>query len=73
MRKISFSLLTVATLLILMTGIGGWVGSTTQARVEAPASVQSIDPLRMMMNAPHDLPTGEFTDYTVVFEHPSSR
>jgi hypothetical protein len=73
MRKISFSFLTVATLVILMTGIGGWVGSTTQARVEAPASVESIDPLRMMMNAPHDLPAGELTDYTVIFEHPSSR
>ena len=73
MRKISISFLTVATLVILMTGIGGWVGSTTQARVEAPASVENIDPLRMMMNAPRDLPTEEFTDYTVHFEHPSSR
>jgi hypothetical protein len=70
MRKISFSLLTVATLLILTGVVGGWVASTTQARVarvEAPASAQSIDPSRMMMNAPRDLPAVEFTDYTFVF------
>ena len=73
MRKISFSLLTLAALLILTGGVGGWVSSTSQARVEAPASVESIDPSRMMVNAPHDLPAQEFTDYTFVFEQQSSR
>jgi len=73
MRKISFSLLTVAGVLILITGVGGWVVSTTQARVEAPASVETIEPSRMMVNAPHDLPAQEFTDYTFVFEQQSSR
>ena len=68
MRKISFSLLTVAGVLILITGVGGWVVSTTQARVEAPASVESIDPSRMTMNAPHDLPALKFTDRSFVFD-----
>lgn len=67
MRTISFSLRTVATLVIVMTGVGGWVASTTEARVEAPASLPSIDPTRMTMNAPHDLPAQELTDYTFVF------
>ena len=65
MRKIRFSLLTVATLLILMTGVGGWIASTTQARVEAPAP-QGIDLSQITMNA-RDLPATEFTDYTFVF------
>ena len=63
MRKIS--LVSVATLTIVMTGVGGWVVSTAPARVEAAASVQSIYPLRM--NVPHDLPTQDLTDYTFVF------
>jgi hypothetical protein len=70
MRKIP--MYTVATLLIL-TGVGGWIASTTQARVEAATSVETIDPMRIMMNAPRDVPTAELTDYTFVFEHPASR
>jgi hypothetical protein len=73
MRKISFSLLTVATFLILTGVVGEWVTSTTQARVEAPVLTQSIDPSQMMKNA-YDLPTGAFIDYTFVFsESHSSR
>ena len=63
MRKIS--LYVVATFLIL-TGVGGWIASTTQARVEAPALAEGIDPSKMMMSA-HNLPTEEFDDYTFVF------
>jgi hypothetical protein len=70
MRTISFSLLTVATLLIVMTGVGGWVASTTQAGVEAPALAEGIDPSQITMNA-SDLPATEFTDYTFVFERSS--
>ena len=63
MRK--FSLYVVATLVIL-TGVGGWIASTTQARVETPALAEGIDPSKMMVSA-HDLPTEEFADYTFIF------
>lgn len=63
MRKIS--LYVIATFLIL-TGVGGWIASTTQARVEAPALAETINPSRIAMNA-RDLPTEQFTDYTFVF------
>ena len=59
------SLYVIATLLIL-TGVGGWIASTTQARVEAPALAETVDPLQIMMNA-RDLPTKELEDYTFVF------
>jgi hypothetical protein len=65
MRKISFY--AVATFLIL-TGVGGWMASSTQARVEAPVAAETIEPSRIMMNA-RDLPAEEFTDYTFVFAH----
>jgi hypothetical protein len=63
MRKIS--LYVVATFLIL-TGVGGWIASTTQARVEAPTLVVTINPSQITMNA-RDLSTERFTDYTFVF------
>jgi hypothetical protein len=61
MRKISV----IATFLIL-TGVGGWIASTTQARVDAPALAETINPSQIAMNA-RDLPTEQFTDYTFVF------
>ena len=63
MRKIS--LFVIATFLIL-TGVGGWIASTTQARVDAPALAETINPSQIAMNA-RDLPTEQFTDYTFVF------
>jgi len=63
MRKIS--LYVIATFLI-MTGVSGWIASTTKARVEAPALAETVYPLQIMMNA-RDLPTEEFEDYTFVF------
>lgn len=63
MRKIS--LYVIATFLIL-TGVGGWITSTTQARVDAPALAGTINPSQITMNA-RDLPTEQFTDYTFVF------
>ena len=63
------SLYVIATFLVL-TGVGGWIASTTQARVEAPAPAQTVDPLQIMMNA-RDLPTEEFEDYTFVFTRSS--
>jgi hypothetical protein len=62
-RKIS---LVVATL--ILTCVGVWMASATQARVEAPAISEGIDPSQMTINA-RDLPTEEFTDYTFVFNH----
>jgi hypothetical protein len=55
----------VATFLIL-TGVGGWIASTTQARVEAPTLAETINSSQITMNA-RDLPTEQFTDYTFVF------
>jgi len=61
MRKISV----IATFLIL-TGVGGWIASTTQARVEGPILAETINPSQIGMNA-RDLPNAQFTDYTFVF------
>lgn len=66
MRKVSFRLLTIATLVIVLTSVLGWLASTTEARIEV--SVRGIDPTRMTMNAPHDLPIQDLTDYTFVFD-----
>ena len=65
MRKIS--VYAFATFLIL-TGVGGWIASTTQARVEAPAPVVTIDPSQITKNHVGELPTEEFHDYTFVFD-----
>jgi hypothetical protein len=61
MRKISV----IATFLIL-TGVGGWIASTTQARVEGPTLAETINPSQIGMNT-RDLPNAQFTDYTFVF------
>ena len=63
MRKIS--LYVIATFLIL-TGVGGWIASTTQAGVEALTLAETINPLQITTNA-RGLPTEQFTDYTFVF------
>ena len=63
MRKIS--LYVIAAFLIL-TGVGGWIASTTQARVEALTLSETINPSQVTMNA-RGLPTEQFTDYTFVF------
>jgi hypothetical protein len=60
MRKIS--LIAVAAVVIL-AGVGGWVVSTTHARVEAPLAFGGIDPLQIAINA-RDLPTEHFVDYS---------
>jgi len=63
MRKIS--LYVIATVSIL-TGVGGWIASSTQARVEPPTLAETINPSQIMMNA-RDLPTEQFKDDTFVF------
>jgi hypothetical protein len=63
MRKIS--LYGIATFLIL-TGVGGWIASSTQARIEVPTLAETINPSQITMNS-RDLATEQFTDYTFVF------
>jgi hypothetical protein len=63
MRKIS--LYVIATFLIL-TGVGGWIASTTQARVEALILAETINPSQITTSA-RGLPTEQFADYTFVF------
>jgi len=63
MRKISMY---VVAILLILTCAGVWITSTSQARVEAPALAERIDPSQITMNA-RNLPTEEFTDYTFVF------
>jgi hypothetical protein len=63
MRKITLCAVAAA---LIVAGVGGWVASTTHARVEAPLAAGGIDPTQIMMNA-HDLPTAEFVDYSLVF------
>ena len=63
MRKIS---LYVSATFLILTGVGGWIASTTQARVDAPALAETVNSSQITMNA-RDLPTEQFTDYTFVF------
>jgi hypothetical protein len=63
MRKISFY---VIAAFLTLTGVGGWIASTTQARVEAPTLAETVNPSQIAMNA-RDLPTEQLTDYTFVF------
>jgi hypothetical protein len=59
-RKIS---LVVAAL--ILAGVGAWAASTTQARVATP-TLESVDPLQIMMNA-RNLPVDEHVDYSLEF------
>jgi hypothetical protein len=51
---------------LIVAGVGGWVATTTQARVAAPIGARGIDPLQLTINA-RGLPTEEFVDYSFVF------
>ena len=64
MRKTTFFATAAAAL--ILAGVGGWVASTPQARVIAPAGVR-IDPLQMTISA-KGLPTEHFQDFTFHFE-----
>jgi hypothetical protein len=63
MRKISL----VAAIALMLAGVGVWVTSTTQARIDVPAGAQ-IDPLQMeiTMGASH-LPVAHYHDYNLEF------
>jgi len=62
MRKIALFAVPAA---VILAGIGAWTASTTQARLETAPQVR-IDPFQLMMNS-KELPVGEFTDYSLVF------
>ena len=61
MRKISL----VAAISFMLAGVGVWATSTTQARIDVPASAQ-IDPLQITKGARH-LPDAHYDDYSLVF------
>jgi hypothetical protein len=63
MRKLGFF---AATALIL-AGFGGWIASTTQARVAAPLSGPTVDIMYMMTTATN-LPDERFIDYSLVYQ-----
>ena len=63
MRKISL----FAVVALILAGAGGWVVSSTQARVDTMnVRVDRIDPMQMMTPA-NDLPTEHYVDYSLVF------
>jgi hypothetical protein len=62
MRKFGFFAVTA----LILAGFGGWVVSTTQARVPAPINGTRIDALQMMTGA-RNLPTQHFVDYSLVY------
>jgi hypothetical protein len=62
MRKFGFFAVTA----LILAGIGGWVASTSQARI-APAPIgHQIDVLQMMTSA-KAMPTEHVVDYSFVF------
>jgi hypothetical protein len=62
MRK--FGLFAAAAL--ILAGFGGWIASTSQARVAAPIAAISINPTQLTMTS-GDLPTEHFVDYSLVY------
>jgi hypothetical protein len=64
MRKISL-VAAITAIALMLAGVGVWATSTTQARIDVPASAQ-IDPLQIMKGARH-LPDAHYDDYSLVF------
>jgi hypothetical protein len=62
MRKFSF----FAIAALILAGFGGWIASTSQARVAAPIAGVSINPTQLTMTS-GDLPTEYFVDYSFVY------
>ena len=62
MRRISLFAIAAA---FIVTGVGVWATSATNARV-SPAMGQGIEPLQLMMNA-KGLAVASLADYTFVF------
>ena len=61
MRKISL----LAAVALMLAGVGLWVTSTTQARIDVSAGAQ-IDPLQITKGA-RNLPLAHYDDYSLVF------
>jgi hypothetical protein len=61
MRKISL----VATIALMLAGVGVWATSTTQARLDVLAGAQ-INPFQITMGARH-LPVAHYDDYSLAF------
>jgi hypothetical protein len=51
---------------VFVAGVGGWIATTTHARVEAPIAADVIDPLQMTINA-KPMPTENFVHSYLVF------
>ena len=69
MRKISI----VAAISLMLAGVGVWVTSNTQARIDVPAGAQILthpadvpNPFQIMMGA-RDLPVAHYDDYSLMF------
>jgi hypothetical protein len=62
MRKFGF----VAAAALILAGVGGWIASTTQARVAPPMSSARIAPIQMMAVSAN-LPTEQFVDYSLIY------
>ena len=63
MRKFGF----FAVAALILAGFGGWIASTSQARVAAPVNGVSIDPMQLMI-ASGNLPTQHVVDYSLVYD-----
>ena len=64
MRKFGVLAVTALTL----AGIGGWVASTTQARIAAPVNGTRIDVLQIMTTA-KGMSTDHFPDYSLILRN----
>jgi hypothetical protein len=62
MRKFGF----FAAAALILAGFGGWIASTSQARVAAPIADPSISPTELTMTS-GNLPTEHFVDYSLVY------
>jgi len=64
MRKFGF----FAATAMILAGVGGWIASTSEARVAAPrVSGFQINAMQMMTTAVN-LPAERFADYSLVYE-----
>jgi hypothetical protein len=62
MLKFSF----VVTAGLIVAGLGGWLSTTTTARVAPPVNSGGINTIQMMASTPN-LPTEHFIDYSLVY------
>ena len=63
MRKISFF---AGVAVLVLIGVGTWIGVGTLSSTSALAAYSTIDPFAMMVSA-KDLPTSDYHDYSLIF------